>query len=284
MSRTPVETALTNIRQKSTGSRLQQPLSITINFHPDRLTTKGEPLLLAMAKSGSLKSQFETQTSNGGLTAFKGGERWHWEQRVFDGAYDDAPNKLRPKYGALNYREYPMGASPRFGSSYFKLKPHVFERSTFCYPDSYFNPKDFATSDALSDVVAMATETQADLLDDYIEAHIHGELSLSDDVESLVLDPVYRSTPIEQQALALGVAIKWHSGFKLTIEKMSQFPNYRGQEFVELGKRLAVGGIIDARALGSAVTEQGYDEQAVKKVWHYLARFGYRGKIHHTCT
>ncbi|GAL20136.1 hypothetical protein JCM19235_4336 [Vibrio maritimus] len=45
--------------------------TITINFHPDRLTADNTPLLLAMAQSGVLKSQFETQTSNGGLTATK---------------------------------------------------------------------------------------------------------------------------------------------------------------------------------------------------------------------
>ncbi|WP_394152632.1 DUF3626 domain-containing protein [Vibrio maritimus] len=273
----PVDVALINFRNKSKGTSLQDAFIVTINFHPDRLTADNTPLLLAMAQSGVLKSQFETQTSNGGLTAYKGGERWQWEQRVFDGAYDEAPDNLRPKYGALNYRQYPMGASPRFGSAFFKLKPHVLERTTFCYPDSYFNPDDFATSDRLSDLVAMATQAQVDRLDDYIEAHIHGELSLCEDVESLVLDPVYRSTPIEQQARDLGFVVEWHDGYVLTIEHMAQFPDYRGQEYIELAKRIAVNGVIDAALLGKAVTEQNYEEQEVKKVWHYLARFGYRG-------
>ncbi len=273
----PVDVALINVRNKSKGTSLQDAFTVTINFHPDRLTSDNTPLLLAMARTGVLKSQFETQTSNGGLTAYKGGERWQWEQRVFDGAYDDAPDNLRPKYGALNYRQYPMGASPRFGSAFFKLKPHILERTTFCYPDSYFNPDDFATSHRLSDLVAMATQAQVDRLDDYIEAHIPGELSLCEDVESLVLDPVYRSTLIEQQARDLGVVVELHDGYELTIEHMAQFPDYRGQEFVELAKRLAVNGVIDATLLARAVTEQGYEEQEIKKVWHYLARFGYKG-------
>ncbi|MGR5095250.1 DUF3626 domain-containing protein [Vibrio maritimus] len=273
----PVDVALINVRNKSKGTSLRDAFTVTINFHPDRLTSDNTPLLLAMARTGVLKSQFETQTSNGGLTAYKGGERWQWEQRVFDGAYDEAPDNLRPKYGALNYRQYPMGASPRFGSAFFKLKPHVLERTTFCYPDSYFNPEDFSTSDRLSDLVAMANQAQVDRLDDYIEAHIHGELSLYEDVESLVLDPVYRSMPIEQQARDLGVVVEWHDGYELTIEHMAQFPDYRGQEFIELAKRIAVNGVIDAALLGKAVTEQDHDEQDIKKVWHYLARFGYRG-------
>ncbi|MCW0469207.1 DUF3626 domain-containing protein [Vibrio chagasii] len=41
---------------------------------------------------------------------------------VRPGAYDDTPGTLRPKYGALNYRNYETGASPRFGSCYFQLK------------------------------------------------------------------------------------------------------------------------------------------------------------------
>ncbi|CAK1694048.1 hypothetical protein VCRA2123O444_140047 [Vibrio crassostreae] len=32
----------------------------------------------------------------------------------------------------------------RFGSSYFQINPIVSARTTFCYPDSYFEPEDFA--------------------------------------------------------------------------------------------------------------------------------------------
>lgn len=46
--------------------------------------------------------------------------------------------------------------------------------------------------------------------------------------------------------------------------------------FIELATELAHNGKINARILGLAITEQGYDEQDIKKVWHYLARFGYR--------
>ena len=160
---------------------------ITINFHPDRYTSDHKPLLSAIAKDGKLKSQFETGTSNGGLTAYKDGERWAWEQRVFDGAYDNAPLNLRPKYGALNFREFETGASPRFGSAYFQLKPHILERTTFCYPDSFFEPEDFAVSDQVGSLISKANLANSDLLDDYIEAHIHGVISLENDVECLVL-------------------------------------------------------------------------------------------------
>ncbi len=273
-----VKQAIDNIRRKSQAPESSTSSAITINFHPDRFTSDNKPILEAMAETGYLQSQFETGTSNGGLTAYPGGDRWRWEQRVFDGAYDAAPNSLRPKYGALNFRNYETGASPRFGSSYFQLKSHLSERTTFCYPDSYFEPEDFAVYTRVSPLIAKALAAKADLLDDYIEAHIHGAISIKDDIECLVLDPIFRASHIEQQALSLGIPINWHNGYELSIEKMSQYPTYRGQSYIELGKRLAQNGKLNAKIIGSAITEQGYDEQDVKKVWHYLARFGYRSE------
>lgn len=276
MAKNVVEQAIENIRLKSQSIDSSMASAVTINFHPDRFTTENKPILQAIAEDGYLKSQFETGTSNGGLTAYAGGERWLWEQKVFDGAYDNALNSLRPKYGALNFRNYETGASPRFGSSYFKLKPHVSARTTFCYPDSYFEPEDFAVFNRVSPLIDKALASNSDLLDDYIEAHIHGEISVKDDIECLVLDPVFRSSPIEQQALNLGIPVKWHNGYRLSLEEMSRYPDYRGHKYIELAIELAQNGSINAKILGSAVTKRGYDEQEVKKVWHYLARFGYQ--------
>ena len=276
MAKNAVEQAIENIRLKSHGIELSTASAVTINFHPDRFSAENKPILQAIAEDGYLKSQFETNTSNGGLTAYFGGKRWLWEKRAFDGAYDGASNRLRPKYGALNFRNYETGASPRFGSSYFQLKPHVSTRTTFCYPDSYFEPEDFAVYDRVSSVIDKALASNLDFLDDYIEAHIHGEISLKDDIECLVLDPIFRSSVIEKQALNLGIPLKWHNGYELSLEKMSCYPDYRGQQYIDLAKELAQNRIIDAKILGLAVTKQGYNEQEVKKLWHYLARFGYR--------
>lgn len=278
MAKKVVEQAIENIRRKSQGIDSSMPSAVTINFHPDRFTAEKKPILQAIAEDGYLKSQFETGTSNGGLTAYVGGERWLWEQRVFDGAYDDASNSLRPKYGALNFRNYETGASPRFGSSYFQLKSNVSARTTFCYPDSYFEPEDFAVFNRVNPLIEKALASNSDLLDDYIEAHIHGEISVKDDIECLVLDPIFRASSIEQHALNLGVPVKWHNGYELSLEEMSRYPDYRGYEYIELAKELAQNGRINAKILGLAVTKLGYDEQEVKKVWHYLARFGYQSE------
>ena len=52
------------ISAKSLGKPESQAYEITINFHPDRFTPSGLPLLEAIADDQCLKSQFETGTSN----------------------------------------------------------------------------------------------------------------------------------------------------------------------------------------------------------------------------
>jgi hypothetical protein len=43
---------------------------------------------------------------------------------------------------------------------------------------------------------------------------------------------------------------------------------------VDLGLSLAHDGLLDARIIGDASRTGRYDEQALKRVWHYVARFG----------
>jgi hypothetical protein len=93
---------------------MDRTLRVTLNFHPDRLVS-GVPILETMARDGVYRSQFETATSNGGLSAHPGGDRWLWESRLFGSAYDAAPAGERPKYGSLNFRDRSTGGSPRFG-------------------------------------------------------------------------------------------------------------------------------------------------------------------------
>lgn len=114
-------------------------LRVTLQFHPDR-PVGGVSLLRAMASGGRYRSQFETGTRNGGLTAHPGGDRWRWESRLFGGAYDEAPASARPVYGALNHRRRSVGAAPRFGSAHLRLSEQVLPRTTFCYPDSALHP------------------------------------------------------------------------------------------------------------------------------------------------
>lgn len=247
-------------------------LRVTLNFHPDRLL-HGKPILEALAGDGVYRSQFVTGTSNGGLTAYPGGDRWRWESRIFNGAYDAASAHERPVYGALNFRRKPVGGAPRFGSAHFRLAARTLARTTFCYPDSFLEPSEFGVA-ARMGLIELALADSQDDLDDYIEAQVHGPVRLSRHVEALVLDPCYRGTAVEAAARCLGCPVEWHPGFRLGVETLRLHPGYRGQEYVDLGARIAGGGVLDPRVVGAAARDGDHDPQAVKKVWHYLARFG----------
>jgi hypothetical protein len=220
------------------------------------------------------RSQFETGTSNGGLTAHPGGDRWRWESRIFGGAYDDGPAAARPKYGALNFRDGHVGGAPRFGSAYLRLAASVTARTTFCYPDSAGEPGHFGVAGRVSALVSMAAAGGRDPLDDYVEAHVHGVITLSGDVEALVLDPCYRGTPVEADAVRLGCPVEWHGGFRVTQADLRRNAGYRAREFAELGVSLARDGCLTAVMIGDAARAGRHDEQALKRVWHYVARFG----------
>lgn len=97
------ERAIAHVAGLADGGPGDPSWRVTLHFHPDRLV-RGMPILRRMTNDGVYRSQFETGTSNGGLTASPGGDRWLWESRIFGGAYDDGPAVGRPKYGALNFR------------------------------------------------------------------------------------------------------------------------------------------------------------------------------------
>lgn len=266
--------AVTHVGALAAGDPVDRTLRVTVNFHPDR--TSGDlPILVRMRQDGGYRSQFATGTSNGGLTAYPGGDRWRWESRMFGGVYDDAPAHLRPVYGALNHRRRSVGGSPRFGSAHFRLAEETLPRTTFCYPDSHLEPTSFAVADRfdLLDLLERDAEGR-DPLDAYVEAQVHGAVRFDAQVEALVLDPCFRGTETETQARRLPCAVEWHDGFRLDADVLRQHPDYRGQEYVDLGVRLAVDSMLTPRVLGDAARSGRYDPQSLKRVWHYLARFG----------
>ena len=271
----PQAQAIAHLNTLAEGDPIDPTLRVTLHFHPDRLVG-GLPILAVMARDGVYRSQFETGTSNGALTAHAGGDRWRWESRIFAGAYDGAAAAARPKYGSLNFRRRRIGGSPRFGSAYLRLTGQTLPRTTFCYPDSVFEPTNFGSAARISSLIALAATEQKDLLDDYIEAHVHGPLVLSQDVEALVLDPCYRDTAVQEAAHKLGCPVEWHAGFQLSTDELRWHPDYRGPQYVERGLALARDGYLDPRIIGDAARTGSHDEQALKRVWHYVARFGPR--------
>lgn len=271
---TPYARALAHVSSLATGPALDPAARVTLNFHPDRAAAGGVAILTSLHRDGFYRSQFATGTSNGGLTAYPGGDRWRWESRIFGGVYDAAEPGERPVYGGLNFRGRPYGASPRFGSAHLRLTAEAAVRSTFCYPDSAAEPKDFGTAERMSLIALALADAERDALDDYIEAHVHGPVHIERDVEAIVLDPCYRGTEVEVAAELLPCRVEWHGGFRLRVEEMARYPDFRGPEFVALGELIAADGLLDPRVIGEAVATGKHDPQALKRVWHYLARFG----------
>lgn len=198
--------ALDHVASLSRGEPLDPSLRVTLNFHPDRVSG-GRTVLDGLAGDGFYVSQFVTGTSNGGLTARPGGDRWRWESRIFRGAYDAAPPHERPVYGALNFRRHAFGAAPRFGSAHLRLTAPALARSTYCYPDSAAEPSDFGVAATGGRLVTLAEADGRDALDDYVEAHVHGPVRLDGDVEALVLDPCFRGT--EGRRPRHGCRVRW---------------------------------------------------------------------------
>ncbi|TCC57067.1 DUF3626 domain-containing protein [Kribbella pittospori] len=262
------ERALEYVGGLSVGGAVDPGLRVTLNFQ------SGVRVVEGLVRDGVYGSQFVTGTSNGGLTAHRGGDRWRWESRMFGGVYDEAAACERPVYGALNFRRKAVGGAPRFGSAHLRLRAEAVARSTFCYPDSCFEPEHFGVAERMG-LIALAEAADCDVLDDHIEAQVHGPVRLDRDVEALVLDPSYRGTAVESAANRLACPVEWHSGFRLSVDELRQHPEYRGPRYVELGARIAVDGVLTPRVIGDAAGE--YDAQDLKRVWHCVARFGLDG-------
>ncbi|WP_148615897.1 DUF3626 domain-containing protein [Nocardioides rubriscoriae] len=250
-------------------------MSLTLQLHPD--WPFGDGLVIeSIARDGVYRSQFETGTSNGGLTAHAGGDRWRWESRLFGGRYDDRPASERPVYGAWNRRADPYGGAIRFGSAHVRLRPHVVQRATFCFPDSFLEPEHHGGPEVLDHLCALADRSGFDDLDDYVEAHAHGGVVVADDVEAVVLDPCFRDGPVHEAAERLGCAVEWHPGFEVHTCDLPE--DYRGPEPLALARSLArsTGDVLVPATVGGAARSGRHDPQTVKCVWHLLARFGRR--------
>jgi len=271
--------------------------AITVNFHPYRVVADGRTVAQCLAADGVYRNQFETGISNGGIGEF----RDRWEQRMFPGCYTGRSG--RPVYGALNLAGFADGASPRFGSCHLVLRPAVLARATFSHGDSYTEPAVMGTAasfgavwQALLDEVA-STGRALNLpaaspagwvaalgeprtaagraLDDYVEAQIHGGLTLAEDVAAVVVDPSFRGTPYESLLRAIGVPVRWSPGFELPA---AEFPaELRGPEVPPLAARIAARygrPVLDAEVIGRAAGEPDAPLQLIKYLWHILVILG----------
>ena len=293
---------------------------ITINFHIDRIAGNGKTVIENLTEQGMYLGQFQTGTSNGML----GGSRPDWERRIFFDVYP-AEYVNRPKYGALNVFHYIDGASARFGSCCFQLKKDIVPRCTFSYGDSSAGSATLCTYDTFEGILAdlfrdveqhcrmlnQAVSSRQDALaillyepenpknvgrnlDFCIEAHVHGELSLKNDVDRLYVDGSYRNTELERQIDALcrkfEIEPVWIPERRIRMEEIP--PLFRGPEIPELAKKIDAvwgrrKGIINAYLIGKASAdsfrnadrwkETGDPQevfQQMKQLWHTVAYFG----------
>lgn len=309
--------------------RVKAKARVGLHFHPDRPGPGGKSVAEGLLDGGAYKSQFETQLSSGSVSAFPGGDRDKWEERLFGGAYQlpGATIAERPKYGALDLMHHPDGPSPRFGSCYLLLAPEVSARCTFTYLDSHADPEEKGTYEAFDDILAavliesfardfaigergltpsrlishlgnglgvpltdLHLRPPARNLNHYVEAQVHGDVTLVDDVQALVADPSFRDTPTGEQLEALsvryGVPLHWHGGFVLPVAEVPS--DFRGPAMPSLAARIARDGIIDARTIGEAAVALDRDPgawsdrgphaqvlQELKLMWHCLVKFGH---------
>ncbi|WP_054875061.1 DUF3626 domain-containing protein [Oxobacter pfennigii] len=299
--------------------------AVTINFHADRLSNNGAMIIENLIDDGMYFGQFKTGTTNGGKTAYIGGDRFLWEQRLFSNIYPENTTD-RPKYGALNIFEYLDGASPRFGSCYFALKPDIISRCTFAYGDSSTNPDILCTADSFYGILAgllLDVKQNGRLLDkenytidmaidelmsigdnkqrilgrnlDYcIETHIHGDIMLNEDIESLYMDESFRNTDINKYANILceryDIKLEWIPVRQIRIDDIGD--EFRGPMIKPLAQKIDsqfgnFSGVINAWLIGKASRDStlnpacwediGDKEQVfqyIKQLWHTAAYFG----------
>lgn len=297
---------------------------IALHFHPDRIDSRGMTVAEGLLRDGQYRSQFETHISNGQLSPELGGPRDHWENQLFGNVYKGT--KSRPKYGALDLSMWQDGPAPRFGSCYLLTHAEVMSRATFSYLDSYRNPKEKGTLGCFEDILAaLLTESferhyalgksdfkplnvihylghqlNASLmsrferplstnLDHYIEAQIHGDVSLDKDIAMLVADPSFKGSDIGDTLSKMcdryDIELQYHQGFSLHTEQIPS--DFRGPTMPSLARRIAIEDRVNAHAIGVAARDlyhfpQHWRERGnralvaheLKLLWHVLVKYG----------
>ncbi len=235
----------------------------------------------------------------------------------------------RPKYGALRLMHYPDGPSPRFGSSYFILNSKVSHRSSYTFGGSQEKEKmersgtlkhwepvmaalllelkksgnilgikppiqaseliKLLTNRLNNSTVDFLESPLGGTLDSFVEAQIHGSISLKEDVEQLIIDPSLKSTLTESVLKSLctkyDIQMAYHPGFVLPVNKVPK--EFRGYAIKPLAEYIAKNGIITAAIIGEASNEfylepelwtrfGSYKEvlTSFRRIWHVLVENG----------
>ncbi|KAI6652321.1 hypothetical protein LOD99_7336 [Oopsacas minuta] len=178
--------------------RYEAPIIIHLNL---------DTALNFLVKDTHYRNRFETGTSGGCLDL---AARSSWEDRIFDKAYRKSPASYRVKYGVLNIVGDSCGvkACYGYGDSFLQLKK-VRLRTTFASADTsmsnvklsccehYVNVMNEYSESELKAILDVATKRvsshDSSVIATYKEVQIHGPVSLSDNVECIVVNQRHRT-------------------------------------------------------------------------------------------
>ncbi len=302
---------------------------VSLHFHPDRIDARGLSVAQGLLHDGEYRSQFETHISNGLLSPMVGGPRDHWENQLFGNSYCGAhgrpkygaldfnlsPNGPASRFGSCyllcrrelttkasfcyldSYRSpLEQGSLKQFDDILAAMLSEAFERhyglGISQLEGQVVKPKALLTH--LNTCLGAPVEQRLSRpwlanLDHYIEAQIHGDVSLYQDVDYLIADPSFKASEIETQLRALcdkyQITLLWHCGRELTAESVPD--DFRGPAMPSLAERVAVKGIINAHIIGQAVASlfstpqlwrdrgnKAHVLQELKYLWHLVVKFG----------
>lgn len=150
------------------------------------------------------KSTFEIQK--------KGSSYQKWRDRkegyIFNKFYENASDRQKVKYGALNMLNMRSGITSArgYGTCYFVLKDDVKKRLSFVHCNSSENTMHIATYKHFDHILyympspiikEMIEKTGKDIRYNYVECQIHGDIMFNRDIEKFMIDSKLALVKIE---------------------------------------------------------------------------------------
>jgi len=185
--------------------RSASPIIIHINL---------DKVLKFLVEDTNYRNRFETSSGSTYMEARKS-----WEDRIFNKAYHSSPPSERVKYGVLNIVGDPRGVRKcalQYGDSFLQLKK-VRLRTTFASEDTssstvklsccehYENVLFSYTDQEIKAIIDVATGKvlfhRSDCISQYKEVQIHGPVSLSENVECIVVNPRHKKDSVTTKLL-----------------------------------------------------------------------------------
>lgn len=184
------------------NASMYEKLQDYMNNHVPMITHFNAAILKDLGKSNFLKNAFETNSKGTGYLV----SREKWEQNLFNSLYTNTDPADRPKYATLNLIMNPQGgtyALKSYGKSFMVHKQHVRTRTTFIFDDlnktdyhiatfKYCNHILYYMDNELFNVILQIVSGQIEnsILEysPYIGCHIHGQVNLDKDIESIHID------------------------------------------------------------------------------------------------